>query len=256
MTGAGNGISREPATGIITIPDDGTITVTKPDGKQETILLPNGGTLKPDGSYTINQPDGGKIEVDKDGKEESKDDNNKPKPNAKIVVMTYHINNGTDGVMHVKAVKGEDTTIITNPFKWDGYTFLNWMGADKQEYKPGDNFNAQDFEFFAQWAKKNTDGSVELPGKDGILAAPNDKDNVIVTPGAGGSLEGPKDPDKSFEVRTAMQRSPDRRIRISRKEKEEIKVPEGSMIYPGWHDQAAGRYDYQTGNQTSGWRDF
>ena len=34
------------------------------------------------------------------------------------------------------------------------------------------------------------DGSIELPGKDGAIAAPNEKDNVIVTPGNGGTLTG------------------------------------------------------------------
>ena len=238
VTGSGTGISREPTTGVITIPKGGTITVTK-DGKQETILLPNGGTLNPDGSYTINQPDGGKIEVDKDGKEESKDNNGDPKPGAVIVVMTYHINNGTDGVMHVKAVKGEDSSIITNPFQWDGYKFLNWMGTDKKEYNPGDPFTAADMEFSAQWYKDNNNGggtgngSIELPGKDNIIEAPNDKDNVIVTPDKDGGLTGPNKPDGSVDVvdggatvtRPIDPAKPDQG-------KENIKVPEGSIVYP------------------------
>lgn len=233
VTGSGTGISREPTTGVITIPDNGTITVTKPDGERETILLPNGGTLNPDGSYTITQPDGGKIEVDKDGKEESKDNNGDPKPGAVIVVMAYHINNGTDGVMHVKAVKGEKSSIITNPFKWDGYTFLNWMGTDKKQYNTGTDFPAAAFEFYAQWAKKNTDGSIELPGTDGKLPAPNDKDNVIVTPGNGGTLDGPKQPDGSVEVK-GDEATVTRPIDPAKPDqgKENIKVPEGSIVYP------------------------
>ena len=62
VTAKGDNITRNPDTGVVTIPNGGTITVTKPNGEQETILLPNGGTLNPDGSYTINQPDDGKIE--------------------------------------------------------------------------------------------------------------------------------------------------------------------------------------------------
>ena len=233
VTGSGTGISREPTTGVITIPANGTITVTKPDGKKEIILLPNGGTLNPDGSYTITQPDGGKIEVDKDGQEGSKDNNGDPKPGAVIVVMAYHINNGTDGVMHVKAVKGENSSIITNPFKWDGYTFLNWMGTDKKQYNTGTDFPAAAFEFYAQWAKKNTDGSIELPGTDGKLPAPNDKDNVIVTPGNGGTLDGPKQPDGSVEVK-GDEATVTRPIDPAKPDqgKENIKVPEGSIVYP------------------------
>lgn len=233
--------TRDDRTGVITIPNNGTITVTK-DGKQETILLPNGGTLKPDGSYTINQPqpDGGKIEVDKDGNESSKDDNGDPKPNDTIVTMTYYrINNDTDGVVKVKAIEGKKVAIAVNTFVWSGYTFLNWMGTDQKEYNPGDPFIAAAAEFFARWYKENNNGggtgngSIELPGKDNIIEAPNEKDNVIVTPDPNGTLTGPNQPDGSVKVETGGA-TVTRPIDPDRPEdgKEDIKVPTGTVVKP------------------------
>lgn len=239
VTGGGNGISRDPDTGVITIPANGTITVTKPNGDKETILLPNGGTLNPDGSYTIKQPDGGKIEVDKDGTETPKDDKGDEKPNVEIVTMTYRSNNDEDGVVNVKAIKGEDAALIANPFKWSGYKFLNWMGTDKKEYHPGDTVKAAEGEFFAQWYKQTDggsgSGSIELPGKDGAIEAPNDKDNVIVTPGGNGTLDGPKKPDGSVEVKDdegTVTRPDPNDPNHPNGSKEDIKVPAGSVISP------------------------
>ena len=239
VTGKGDGISRDPDTGVITIPNGGTITVTKPDGKKETILLPNGGTLNPDGSYTIKQPDGGKIEVDNNGNGTSKDDQGTVKPDVKIVTMTYRSNNDEDGVVNVKAIKGEDAALIANPFKWSGYKFLNWMGTDKKEYQPGDTVKAAEGEFFAQWYKQTDggsgSGSIELPGKDGAIEAPNDKDNVIVTPGENGTLDGPKKPDGSVEVKGdegTVTRPDPNDPNYPNGSKEDIKVPAGSVISP------------------------
>ena len=87
--------------------------------------------------------------------------------------------------------------------------------------------------FYAQWAKKNPDGSIELPGKDNKIPAPDDKDNVIVTPGNGGTLDGPKKPDGSVKVETG-EATVTRPIDPAKPDqgKENIKVPEGSTIYP------------------------
>lgn len=239
VTGTGNGIDRNPTTGVITIPAGGTITVKNPTtDKTETITLPNGGKLNPDGSYSINLPNnGGTIDVDKDGKEEVKGDDGTTKPNADVVTLTYEINNGENDVVVIKAVKGEEATAIANPFTYAGHVFLNWMAningtveeiaAGTGTFTPQDNVT-----LCAQWAKQNAgNGSVELPGKDGILEEPHDKDNVIVTPDNGGSLEGPKQPSGGFEVKDedATVTRPDPTDPDS---KEEIKVPEGTVIQP------------------------
>lgn len=244
VTGSGDGISRDTITGIVTIPNGGTITINVLGNMTETITLPNGGTLNPDGSYTINLPNGGKIDVDTDGNEKPKDENGDPKPNAEVVSLIYHINNDvdTDDVI-VRAIKNEKTTAIANPFTYDGHVFLNWMAnldgtvteiaAGTGKFTP----TTDSVELYAQWAKKNTaDGSIELPGKDGVLEAPQDKDNVTVTPDKpNGTLDSPKD-DGSVEVKgdeaTVTRPDPTAPDYPNGDNKEEIRVPEGTVISP------------------------
>lgn len=240
-TANGNGKKnpeRDDATGNIKVPEGGSVTL--PDGT--VIGMPDGGILKPDGTVIITRPGGGTITIpgktdptkpdvtDKDGNEEK---------NPEVVTMTYHSNDGTDKVVNVKAVKGEKISIIASPFKWDGYTFLNWMGTDKQGYNPADEFTAREMEFFAQWYKKDDstggNGSIELPGKDGAIEPPHDKDNVIVTPGNGGTLDGPKKPDGRVEVENGgatVTRPDPTDPKFPNGSKEDIKVPEGSTVYP------------------------
>lgn len=244
VTGAGNGISRDTTTGVITILNGGTITVIK-NGQQETITLPNGGLLNPDGSYTINLPNGGgKIDVDKDGTEKPKEDNGQDKPNAAVATLVYQINNGVDNdEVVIKVLQNVEATAITNPFTYDGHVFLNWMAnlngtvteiaAGTGKFTP----TTDSVELYAQWAKKNTaDGSIELPGKDGVLKAPQDKDNVTVTPDKpNGTLDGPKD-DGSVEVKgdeaTVTRPDPNAPDYPNGDNKEEIRVPEGTVISP------------------------
>ena len=239
VTGAGNGISRDTTTGVITITNGGTITVKNPTtDKVETITLPNGGTLNPDGSYTINLPNGGKIDVDKDGKETPKDENGDPKPGATVVSLIYHINNGvdTDDVI-VRAIKNEETTAIANPFIYEGYVFLNWWMANPDDTVTEIAAGTGKFtpttdrvELYAQWAKKNTaDGSIELPGKDGVLEAPKDKDNVTVTPDDGGKITPQPDGSVKVEDKDGTVTRPDPENPDA---KEDIKVPNGTEVKP------------------------
>lgn len=242
VTGSGNGISRDKTTGVITIPNGGTITVIK-NGQQETITLPNGGLLNPDGSYTIKLPNGnGKIDVDKDGNEKPKDDTGNEKPNAEVVTLTYDINNGEDDVIVIKALKGVEATAIANPFTYDGHVFLNWMAnidgtvteiaAETGKFTPQENLT-----IYAQWAKQNSgNGSIELPGKDGILngtdpdtGTDHGKDNVTVTPDEGGKVTpqpggSVKVEDKDGTVTRPDPENPDA--------KEDIKVPNGTVVKP------------------------
>lgn len=240
-TANGNGKKnpeRDDATGNIKVPEGGSVTL--PDGT--VIGMPDGGILKPDGTVIITRPGGGTITIpgktdptkpdvtDKDGNEEK---------NPEVVTMTYHSNDGTDKVVNVKVVKGEKISIIASPFTWNGYNFLNWMGTDKQEYNPDDEFEAREMEFFAQWYKKDdsTDGngSIELPGKDGAIEPPHDKDNIIVTPDQKDGLTGPNTPDGSVDVvngGATVTRPDPTDPKFPNGSKEDIKVPEGSTVYP------------------------
>lgn len=242
VTGAGNGITRNETTGVITIQNGGTITVIK-NGQQETITLPNGGLLNPDGSYTINLPNGdGKIDVDKDGNEKPKDDTGNEKPNAEVVTLTYDINNGEDDVIVIKALKGVEATAIANPFTYAGHVFLNWMAnidgtvteiaAETGKFTPQGNLT-----IYAQWAKQNSgNGSIELPGKDGILngtdpdtGTDHGKDNVTVTPDEGGKVTPQPDGSVKVEDKDGTVTRPDPENPDT---KEDIKVPNGTVVKP------------------------
>ena len=242
VTGAGNGITRNETTGVITIQNGGTITVIK-NGQQETITLPNGGLLNPDGSYTINLPNGdGKIDVDKDGNEKPKDDTGNEKPNAEVVTLTYDINNGEDDVIVIKALKGVEATAIANTFTNPGHVFLNWMAnidgtvteiaAETGKFTPQGNLT-----IYAQWAKQNSgNGSIELPGKDGILngtdpdtGTDHGKDNVTVTPDEGGKVTPQPDGSVKVEDKDGTVTRPDPE---NPDNKEDIKVPNGTVVKP------------------------
>lgn len=227
--------------GEIEVPKGGSVTL--PDGS--VIGMPDGGKLLPNGTVIINRPDKDGNGNPDDGtitipgktdptKPDVTDKNNQPEADAKVIELVYQINNGeTVPDVTVKVVSGDSVSILSNQFTWTGYQFVNWMGTDDQVYKPGDSYTAgdQNLELHAQWSKQNTDGSIELPGKDGSMTTP--KDNVLVTPdnhpignlekkddgsvevkGDGATVNRPKDPDH-----------PDQG-------KENIKVPEGTIVKP------------------------
>ena len=224
--------------GNVTIkPDDKDASVirpidpNKPDQGKEEIKVPGGTVIKPDG--TIELPNGGEI------KPENKLPDAVPEGYRAVV---YKANGGV-GDDQINIYRNDETIrTITNPFTNGGKTFTGWSTAENGV--SGTNFgeNAEvtgitgNVTLYAQWGKKNTDGSVELPGKDGILAAPNDKDNVIVTPDKpNGTLNGPNKPDGNVKVETGeatVTRPDPTDPNFPEGGKEEIKVPDGSIIYP------------------------
>lgn len=221
VTANGTGLTRDPATGNISIPAGGNVVKGN-----ETIALPNGGTLKPDGSLSINkQPNGGdQIEVKPDGSTD----------NADVVVLTYEANNGTNDTRKVYATKDEDIApLAANTFSYSGHAFLYWKSGDTIFKTNGTITPTDAMTLSAVWAKVNPDGSIELPGKDGELESPKDKDNVLVTPDKpNGTLDGPKD-DGSVKVKgdgatVNRPKNPDQ----PDQGKENIKVPEGTIVKP------------------------
>ena len=219
VTANGTGVTRDPDTGNISIPAGGNVVKGN-----ETIALPDGGTLKPDGTLIINKPTGGdKIEVKPDGTTD----------NANVVTLTYRANDGTDKHTTVYATKGEAIApLAANTFSYSGHRFLYWQsGNDTYTADAGTITPTEAMTLFAVWAKVNPDGSVELPGQNGKLPAPDDEDNVIVTPDKpNGTLDGPKD-DGSVKVETggATVTRPDP---ANPDKKEDIKVPEGTIVKP------------------------
>ena len=219
VTANGTGVTREPDTGNISIPAGGNVV----KGNGETIALPNGGTLKPDGTLIIDKPNGGQIEVKPDGSTD----------NANVVVLTYEANNGTNDTRKVYATKGEEIApLAANTFSYSDHAFLYWKSGDTIFKTNGTITPTDAMTLSAVWAKDNPDGSMELPGKDGELESPKDKDNVIVTPDKPDGNVTPQ-PDGSVKVEDkdgTVTRPTD--PKHPETGKEEIKVPEGTVVEP------------------------
>lgn len=138
----------------------------------------------------------------------------------------------------INANTGEANSIDIPAF--DGYTASTYDFKDGSAVKvTGSGINGADTVSVTPAEKTATltitytrpDGSVVLPGKDHAFASPKDKDNVIVTPDKpNGTLDGPKD-DGSVEVKRdeATVTRPDPQ---NPGKKEDIKVPEGTIVKP------------------------
>ena len=242
-TAKGNGTDapeRDEATGDIKIPAGGSVTL--PDGS--VIALPDGGILKPNGKVIINLPDtdnNGKPDntitvPGENGKPDVKGEDGNTDPNATAVVLTYEANDGSGKTVKVYAVSGKETKALAeDTFTNSSHKFLYWKvdATNGATHKAGADITPTgDMTLLAVWAKVNPDGSIELPGKDGKLPAPDDKDNVIVTPDDRDGLEGPKDDDGSVEVKPGHDATVTRPDPEDAPNKEDVKVPEGTIIYP------------------------
>lgn len=246
-----NVIVKPDPTKPPTIDDDGNVKIDpadkdasvirpidpdKPDQGKEEVKVPGGTVIKPDGTIELpKNPDGSGGGTINPG-----DRLPDAVPNGYRAVV-YKANGGVgDDQINIYR-NNEQIFTITNPFTNGGKSFTGWSTAENGV--SGTNFgeNAEvtgitgNVTLYAQWGKKNTDGSVELPGKDGILAAPNDKDNVIVTPDPNGTLTGPNKPDGNVKVETGeatVTRPDPNDPNFPNGSKENIKVPEGSIVYP------------------------
>ena len=226
--------------GEIEVPKGGSVTL--PDGS--VIGMPDGGKLLPNGTVIINRPDKDGNGKTDDGtitipgktdptKPDVTDKDGQPENGAKVIELVYQINNGENVPdVTVKVVEGDSVSILANPFTWTGYQFVNWMGTDDKVYAPGDNYVAgdNDLELHAQWSKQNTDGSIELPGKDGSMTTP--EDNVLVTPDKpNGTVTKQPDGSAKVEGNSGTVNRPKDPNHLDQG-KENIKVPEGTIVKP------------------------
>ena len=238
--GKGKDPTRDNATGEITIPKGGSVIL--PDGS--VIGMPDGGKLLPNGTVIINLPD-----TDNNGKPDNtitvpgengtdpdvKGEDGNTDPNATAVVLIYDADNGSGKTVKVYAVSGKAIKAMADTtFTYSGHKFLYWQvdATNGATHKAGTDITPTgNMTLFAVWAKVNPDGSIELPGKDGKLPAPNDEDNVIVTPDSNDGLEGPKD-DGSVEVKPGHNATVTRPDPNDKPNKDDIKVPAGTIIKP------------------------
>lgn len=227
--------------GEIEVPKGGSVTL--PDGS--VIGMPDGGKLLPNGTVIINLPDtnnNGKPDntitvpgangTDPDVKDENGDiDNTKT-----AVVLTYQANNGSGKEVKVYSVSGNATHALDkDTFTYSGHKFLYWQSGNTTYKDAGEITPNGNMTLSAVWAKVNPDGSIELPGEDGKLPSPDDKDNVIVKPDGNGAIDTVDDPKPgSAKVNdpdggTVTRPDPDDTTGDT---KEDIKVPNGTVVEP------------------------
>lgn len=166
-------LKRDDATGTITVPNGGSAVK-----KDNEIDMPNGGTVKPDGEISIKQPDGTTIVVKPDGTIETGD----PTKTAKI--LTYK--SGVTDVKDVKVYFTDKITVKSDVMTREGYKLGQWLKGDAVVAIGSEIKETTDLT--AKWFKVDADGAITVPGKDGAVDAPQDKDNVTVKPGADGKL--------------------------------------------------------------------
>ena len=112
----------------------------------------------------------------------------------------------TDGIHVGEKTDIIDTTISVTPTQKTGTLVIEYIRAD---------------------------GTIVLPGKDGEISEPKDKDNVLVKPGNGATLTGPDAGNGSVTVgggNAVVTRPID--SENPEKGKENIKVPDGTVIRP------------------------
>ena len=192
--------SRNPDTGIITVPAGGKVTTD--NGKTE-YPMPGGGTLKPDGTITITQPGGGGDIIVEPGKPPVIDPNAPDAANKKVIIITYE--SGVQGIASqaVTAVVAKDggTTKIVNGetlFAREGYKFAYWKNANGDIIAVNSD-QGESITLTANWYAVDKDGNITVPKQpDGAVVVkpdPTDPDkpdkkpsvdengNVVVPPG-------------------------------------------------------------------------
>ena len=191
---------RDGTTGIITVPSGGKVTTD--DGKTE-YPMPNGGTLKPDGTITITQPGGGGDIIVEPGKDPVIDPTDPDAANKKVIIITYE--SGVAGIASqavtaVVAKNGGTTKIVSGEtlFPREGYKFAYWKNADGKIIAV-DSDQGESITLTANWYAVDKDGNITVP-KDpdgGVVVKPDptdpdnpdkkpevdDNGNVVVPPG-------------------------------------------------------------------------
>ena len=181
--------TRNEETGIITVPAGGKVTTD--NGKTE-YPMPNGGTLKPDGTITIKDPNGGGDIIVEPGKPPVIDPNAPDAADKKVIIITYE--SGVQGIASqavtaVVAKNGGTTQIVNGEtlFTREGYKFAYWKNADGNIIAVNSD-QGESITLTANWYEVDKDGNITVPKPDG--------GEVVVKP----DPTNPDNPDKKPEV--------------------------------------------------------
>ena len=194
--GNGGSLGRDD-NGTITVPSGGSVTTSKGE-----IDMPNGGTVKPDGTITITQPDGKPdIVVKPDGSTEVVKPDGSGKDDTKTTFTVTYKSGAADvkdKVVYSTKTNGvvdEKITVSKDIFTYDGHVFGYWTNAQGATVNVGTELE-ENTVLTAHWYKKDSDGSITVPGGNGdIVVKPDpenpenkpsvDKDGNVTVPGTG-----------------------------------------------------------------------
>ena len=178
--GNGGSLKRDDATGVITVPAGGSAV-----NKNGEIDMPNGGTVKPDGTIIVNNGDGTSTTVKPDGTVEEGS-------NTFAVIFKSGVKSIQNITKYVKT--GSSINADADIFNYDGHVFAYWTKDNGEKFVT----NAQISEAMtltANWYQQKEDGSVVIPAPGGngeIIVKPEgenkpsvDKDGNVKIPGTG-----------------------------------------------------------------------
>lgn len=186
----GENLSLDVKNGVITIPANGSVTV---NGQE--YVMPNGGSLKYNGEFTIKQGTGKDDIVVKPGTDKPEvvdpDNPNQPKPEKTTFTVTYDSGAANKGT---KTVVAEGTATILDGaalFTYDGYKFGYWTDANGDIVAEKSTVSANTT-LTANWYKVNEGGGVIVtpPGGGDIVVKPDpEKPGETPKPGEDGKIE-------------------------------------------------------------------
>ena len=180
--------TRNEETGIITVPAGGKVTT---DAGKTEYPMPNGGTLKPDGTITIKDPDTGKDIVIQPGKDPVVSPTDPDADTKKVIKITY-----ASGVENIASVvktavvdkDGGKVRVVSGDtlFTREGYKFAYWKTATGNIIAVNSE-QGESITLTANWYAVD---------KDGNITVPKDPGEVVVKPGP----TDPDNPDKKPDV--------------------------------------------------------
>ena len=184
---AGGTLDRNDKTGEITVPAGGSAV-----NKNGEIAMPNGGTVKPDGTIVVKDPKGD-ITIKPDGSVEEGS-------NTFAVIFK----SGVEGIQNITKYVKTDSSITADAdiFTYGGHVFAYWTKDTGEKFETRAQIS-EAMTLTAHWYVQKEDGSVVIPVPDGtgdIIVKPEgenkpsvDKDGNVTVPGTG-PVETPDGP--------------------------------------------------------------
>lgn len=219
-------LSRDDTNGNVTIPNGGSV-----EAGGNTIDLPHGGTLKPNGELEIKDANGGTKVIDPSN----------PTDWEGHYLVTYDSNNSSSAKHFVYEINGKQHKVLDNMFAPDtGKIFGNWRNETRKVVTVGNmispDANKNTLTLKAEWYEVTEKGEIIMPGNDGETGGVKDKDNITITPDPKMDPNEPLTPDKDGSIKLPTEPG-DNGGKVERPTgtvdgKETVIVPPGTKIDP------------------------